>query len=111
MVVSRRYDMVLEEMQAKWAKERMEGLSQTPREYPKKCPNSRSGDQVGESVQDSLSRLRVQVQHLCSAVTDLKARYDLQIEVHAARPFTTSTPVSRRRVEEYDEMLTLLFLC
>ena len=30
MVVSRRYNTVLEEMQAKWAKEQMEGLSQTP---------------------------------------------------------------------------------
>ena len=38
MVVSRRYNTVLEEMQAKWAKEQMKGLSQTPGEYPKSVP-------------------------------------------------------------------------
>ena len=77
-----------------------------PREYLKTCPHSSSGGQVGESVQDSLSKLGAEVQQLFSAVTDLQARSDLQVEVHAARPTKSSTPVSRRPVEEHDEMLT-----
>ena len=43
MVVTRRYNTVLEEMQAKWAKEQMESLRQISGEYPKKCPNAPDG--------------------------------------------------------------------
>ena len=83
MMVCRKYNTVLEEMQSKWAKEQMKGPSQIPKEYLKTYPHSPSGDQVCESIQDSLSKLGAHVQQLCSAVTDLQARSDLQVEVHA----------------------------
>ena len=111
MIVTRRYNTVLEDMQAKWAKEQTESLSQTPGEHPRKCSNSPGGGQVSKSVQESLARLVVQVQQLCTVVTDLKARSDLQIEVHTVRLPTVSTPVSRMRGEEYDDMLTILSRC
>ena len=88
-----------------------------PAVYTKEHQDSSNCSQIGESVQDTLTRLGVQVQQLCTVVISLKARSDSQTESRVAHLPAALTQMSRQcreegmetvgmRSEEHDEMLT-----
>ena len=100
VMVSRRFNTVLEKMQNGWAKEREEGPYRAPVEPAKKGSVGLSNPHLSGSVSESLIQLGAQMQQLSMVVADLQARADVQTEGRAVRHPVVSTLlalVSRRR--------------
>ena len=96
VMVTRRFNTFLEEMQNRWAREREEGPYRTPVEPAKKGSVGLSDPLLGGSVSQSLIQLRAQMQQLSTVVANRQARADIQTAGRAVRHPVVSTPLAPR---------------
>ena len=91
MIVTRKFNMVLEEMQARWAQGKSEETGGAKVFQSEETFALQDDHQTGESMRESLDRLGSKMQQLCVVVMDLSAQSDALVNVRAAhRPVVYS---------------------